>query len=187
LRIIIALKKGERMKSTKWLIIITLMSMLLMSCGKKDNNNPVGPGNNLMNGTLTASISGDFTLNFQCHEAYGLQGITNASQGIQGIMQVQGTVTQGSDTYLLNIQAYHDPATSTFQLAFPPVEGVATLTKNGVANFSSSGSVTFTQVSGTKMTGTFSFTAFHMDNAGQEVTITVASGTFDVPVIYSGN
>jgi hypothetical protein len=175
------------MKCTQWIVIAAVTAMLLTGCGKDDNNNPVIPGNNLRNGTLTASISGDFTLNFQCHTAYGLQGTTNASQGIQGIMQVQGTVTQGSDTYLLDIQAYHDPATGTYQLAFPPVEGVATLTKNGVVNFSSSGSVTFTQVSATKMTGTFSFTAFHMDNAGQEVTITVASGTFDVPVIYSGN
>lgn len=169
------------MKRTKWLTITAVMSILLMGCDKDDN--PLDPGTNLKNGTLTASISGDLTLNFQCSAAYGLQSKSDAGQGITGLMHIQGLVTQGSDEYMIDIQVYHDPATGTYQLEFPPVEGVATVTKNNTGNISKSGSVTFTQVSETRMAGTFSFTAFRMVSVGVEATVTVTSGTFNVPVI----
>jgi len=181
-------EKGLGMKQGKWLTSAVLFGLLFLSCSDdKDDSNPTGPGANIKNGTLTATISGDFTLNFQSNAAYGLQATANATQGITGMMHIQGAMSQGADAYLIDIQIYHDPATGTYSLAFPPVDAVGTVTKNNSGSFSKSGSVTLTTVSSTRMKGTFSFTAFRMTGVGQEVTTTVSSGVFDVPVIASEN
>jgi len=164
-------------------VIISLTLFFGCSEDKKDNSNPTGPGG-ANTGTINASISGDFASNFQCTTAYGLQGTANASQGTGGSMHIQGTVT-GSDTIMIDIQIYHDPATGTYDLAFPPVDGVGIVSKNNEMNFSESGTATFSQVSSSRMSGTFNFTAFRMTDVGQKVTVTVTSGSFDVPVIAS--
>jgi hypothetical protein len=171
----------------RWIgLVVMLCVMLFSGCKdeKKDDSNPAGNGNT-HDGTLNASISGDFTLNFQCSAAYSIQGTGNAGQGTTGVMHIQGSMTQGSDTYMIDIQVYHDPATGTYQFAFPPVDGIGSVSKNSTMNFSESGSVTFTQVSSSRMAGTFSFTAFRMIDVGQKATVNVANGTFDVPVIAS--
>jgi hypothetical protein len=173
----------------RWISLAVVLCMILFIGCKKDSNdnsNPAGNGNGTTHdGTISATISGDISVNFQCSAAYGIQGTGDAGQGTSGVMQFQGTMTQGSDTYMIDIQVYHDPATGTYQFAFPPVDAVGTIAKNSTGNFSESGSVTFTQVSASRMAGTFSFTAFRMTNEGQKVTVNVASGTFNVPVIAS--
>lgn len=60
---------------------------------------------------------------------------------------------------------------------------MASVAENSIGNFSESGGVTFTQISASRMAGTFSFTAFRMVGVGEKVTVTVTEGTFDVPVI----
>jgi hypothetical protein len=180
-------KKEDCMKRTKWIVFAAMVILFLSGCSDDKNDNPANPGANLKNGTLAAAISGDFSLNFQCSAANGLQETGNASQGTTGIMHIQGIMAQGSDEYMIDIQVYHNPATGAYQLEFPSAVGAAIVSKNSDANFAKSGSVTFSQVSSTRMAGTFNFSAFRLDNAGKEITVTVSSGTFDVPVIYSGN
>lgn len=166
-------------------LIFTLAFFCFVVSGCFDNDkNPTGVDNK-KNGKLNATLSGDINLNFQCNEAFGLQAIGNASEGTSGLMQIQGTIKQGSDEIGIDIQVYHDPATGTYQLFFPPQEGVGTVIKNNESYISKSGSIAFTEVNKNRMVGTFSFTAFRMIGVGQEVTVTVTSGSFDVPVIES--
>jgi hypothetical protein len=172
------------MKIFKILLLISLaMIFCLVSC---NDNNPT-KGDTKYDGTLNATISGDLNLSFQCKEAYGL--IVKPAEGLNGSMHIQGSVKQGSDTYMIDIQVYHDAAAGTYELSFPMSSGggVASVAKNNTGNFSESGSVTFTQVSSTRMAGTFEFTAWRVDNVGQKITTEVASGSFNVPVISNIN
>lgn len=92
-------------------------------------------------------------------------------------------VTQGSDEYMIDIQVYHDPATGTYEFAFPPVDGVGSVIKNGFIHYSETGRVTFNQLSSTRMAGTFTFHAFRLANPGERVDLDVTEGVYDVPVI----
>jgi hypothetical protein len=172
------------MRVLRYLMASATAGMLLWGCGGNDKG-PAGPGDGTYDGTLNATIRGDLNLDFRCSTAYGIKGTGDSGQGTTGSMHVQGVVTQGADEYMIDIQVYRDPATGTYQLTFPAVAGVATVIKNNVGNLSESGSVTFSQVSSTRLAGTFSFQAFRMASIGEKVTVTVTSGTFDVPVILS--
>jgi hypothetical protein len=166
-----------------WIGVLTLLTLAASGgCGSSTTTPPPGQTHN---GTISANIGGDFSLTFNCTTAYGLVVAPDAGEGTPGSMHIQGPVTQGGDTYLLDIQVYHDPATGTYVLDFPPVDGVGSIARNSTGNVSETGSVTFTQVSSTRLAGTFSFTAFRMVGVGEKVTVTVTDGTFDVPVIAS--
>jgi hypothetical protein len=173
------------MKIFKMFLFLISIAMLfsIVGCNDDDDKNPAGPGNNKYDGTLNATVSGDFNLNFQCKTAYGL--IVKPANGQSGSMHIQGSVTQGSDTYLIDIQVYHDAATGTYDMTFPMQtgQGLGTISKNSVGNVSESGSITFTQVNDSHMVGTFEFTAWRMEGVGQKVTVVVSSGSFNVPVI----
>lgn len=169
----------------RWIGLLAVLGLVFFG-GCNDDKDPTGSNgddnhNGNYDGTITATLAGDLSLDFNCSTAYGLQ--TTGEGKTTGLMQIQGIVTQGSDEYMIDIQVYHDPATGTYQFEFPPVAAVATVAKNNVGNFSEVGSVTFTQVSATRMAGTFSFTAFRMVGVGQKVTVDVTDGVFDVPVI----
>lgn len=168
------------MKILKLIAIPIMLSLILAGC--KEKKNPTGP-NDQTGGKLNAVISGDFSLNFQSNDAIGLYDQADPGEGFEGGMQVQGSVKQGSDEYIIDIQVYRNPATGTYQFSFPPVDAVASISKNDLGYLSKSGSVTFTQVSKSRLAGTFNFTAIAVDDSGQSVTVTVASGTFDVPVM----
>jgi hypothetical protein len=176
---------GETMK--RWIGLLALLGLVaFVGCGGDEGTpSPTGPTGQTHDGTINATIDGDLVLNFRCTTAYGLQG--TGGQGTTGSMHVQGIVSQGADSYMIDIQVFHDPAVGTYQLAFPAEDGIATVAKNNVGNFSESGSVTVTQTSATRLAGTFSFTAFRMTGVGQKVTVTVTEGTFDVPVILNGS
>jgi len=168
------------MKILKLIAIPIILSLMLAGC--KEKKNPTGP-NDQTGGKLNAVISGNFSLNFQSNNAIGLYDPADPSEGFEGAMQVQGSVKQGSDEYIIDIQVYRNPVTGTYQFSFPMVDAVASISKNELGYLSKSGSVTFTQVSKSRLVGTFNFTGISMDATGQEVTVTVASGTFDVPVL----
>ena len=166
----------------RWTMLFALLAVTLaVGCGDDDGTGPGNGGNGVVDGTLNATVTGDYEVSFRCTAAYGVQ--LEAAAGGQGTMQVQGSVVQGADTYMISIQVYRDAATGTYDLSFPPVEGVGTISKNNVGNFSESGTVTFTQVSSSRMKGTFSFTAFRIVGVGDKRTVTLTEGTFDVPVI----
>ena len=132
-------------------------------------------------GTLTASVTGDLELEFDCSEAYGLA--VDGQGGANGLMQIQGTITQGGHEYMIDIQVHHDPEPGAFVFAFPPTTCVASIAEDNTGNFSDAGSVTFTTVSADRLVGTFSFHAFRALGGGALSSIDVADGTFDVPVI----
>jgi hypothetical protein len=163
----------------RWIAPLALLAVTLTAgCG--DDSTGPGDGDVILDGTLNATVAGDLGLTFRCTAAYGVQA-TESEDGT-GLMQVQGSVTQGADTYLISIQVSHDPATGTYNLAMG-TQGVAAITKNNVGNFAESGTVTFTQVSSSRMKGTFNFTAVRLVGVGDQRTVTVTQGTFDVPVI----
>ncbi|MBM3317035.1 MAG: hypothetical protein FJY75_04200 [Candidatus Eisenbacteria bacterium] len=167
----------------RWIGLLVLVGLVaVLGCNDdKKSTTPDGDDNGNYDGTITATITGDLELDFSCSTAYG---IAEAGQGgAAGLMQIQGIVMQGADEYMIDIQVYRDPATGTYDLAFPPVDGVGSVAKNDTGNFSESGSVTFTQVGSGKLAGTFEFVAFRVIGVGEMVTTTVADGTFDVPVI----
>lgn len=166
----------------RWIALVALLALTFAAgCGDDSDPNGPGDGNSLWDGTINANLAGEHTLNFRCTAGYGLQA-DDVEEG--GLMQVQGSVTQGSDVYMISIQVYHAPATGTYDLAFASQTGVGTVSKNNVGSFAESGTVTFTQVSSSRMKGTFSFTAFRMAAVGDQRTTTVTQGTFDVPVIF---
>lgn len=166
-------------------VVLLIVLSLALACGNDDKDkSPTTPGSGTRNGTLTATLSGDINLNFNSNTAYGLQSQADAASGEPGLMQVQGVVNVGGVQYSIDIQIYRNPATGTFQLRFPPQDGVGSVLKNSDGYFSESGSVTFTQVSKTSMAGTFNFKAFKMVGVGQKVTVDVTNGSFNVPVIY---
>lgn len=164
------------------LALLVLLSMAF-SIGCGDDKSPTGNGAPTYDGTITATIAGDLQLDFNCTTAYGLAVAGDTGQGTAGTMQIQGKVTEGADEYMIDIQVYHDPATGSFTLEFPPDDGVASVAKNNVGNFSDSGSIAFTEVSESRLVGTFSFHAFRVVGVGQTASIDVTDGSFDVPVI----
>jgi len=167
----------------RWMLLLALLgAMALVNCND-DDNGPTDPNGDEYDGTISATVTGDLELEFNCTTAYGLLVPGDGGLRTNGLMQIQGVVTEGQDEYMIDIQVYHDPATGTYALAFPPVEGVATIAQNDIGNFSDEGSVTFTQVSSTRMKGTFSFHAFRVVSPGVLTSIDVEDGTFDVPVI----
>ncbi|MBM3285848.1 MAG: hypothetical protein FJY88_00635 [Candidatus Eisenbacteria bacterium] len=170
----------------RWIGLLAVLCLTtLVSCGDDDKKSTTGPGdqNQEHDGTITAAITGDFQLDFTCADAYGLK--VEPQEGLPGSMHIQGDVTLGSDQYMIDIQVYHDPATGTFDLTFPPVDGVGSIIKNSRIHYSETGSVTISQVSASRMEGTFSFHAFSMVSPGQRVDVDVMEGTFDVPVILA--
>jgi hypothetical protein len=166
--------------------LIALFALLSLACfiGCSDNDkSPTDNGDQTpeYDGTLTASVTGDLGLEFDCSEAYGLA--VPGEGGDTGLMQIQGTITQSGHEYMIDIQVYHDPATDTFDFVFPPADCVASIAEDNTGNFSNAGSVTFTTVSADRLVGTFSFHAFRALGGGGLSSIDVADGSFDVPVI----
>jgi hypothetical protein len=166
------------MKKLIGMIVIVGLAVFI-GCGEKEKSNPTGPGVT-HNGTIHATVGGDYTLTFNCTTAYCV-----ADQGTSGSMHVQGEVTVGSDTYQIDIHISQEPSTGTWGLTFPSAD-YATIAKSNTGNFSESGSVTVTQASTSKVVGTFDFVAWRVE--GDPVvkkTVTVSSGTFDVPIILA--
>jgi hypothetical protein len=169
----------------RWIVLLAMLGLIVtVGCGDNKKDPTVPDDNSDYDGTISATIAGDLSLDFNCTTAYGLAEA--GAGGATGSMHIQGIVTQGTDEYMIDIQVYHDPATGTYQLDFPPVDGVGTVAKNNTGNISESGSVTFTQVSSSHLVGTFSFTAFRIVEGVGKVTVTVTDGTFNVPVITIG-
>lgn len=173
----------------RWIVLLLVLGLTsFAACNDDDNStNPNDNDNNhnTHNGTITARVTGDYTLNFACTTGYGLALNEVQGQGT-GSMHIQGPFTVGGDTYLIDIQIYENPGTGTFEFVFPPVNAVGSIGKNSTGNFSESGSVTVTEATSSRLKGTFSFTAFRIEQGIGKVTVTVSNGTFDVPVILEG-
>lgn len=170
----------------RWIVLLMVLTLAsFVACSDDDNPSRTNDDDNTHDGTITATVTGDYTLDFACTTGYGLALHEVPGEG-SGSMHIQGPFTVGSDTYMIDIQIYHNPGTGTFDFAFPPVDAVGSIGKNNTGNFSESGSVTVTEASSSRLKGTFSFTAFRMEQGIGKVTVTVTNGTFDVPVIMEG-
>jgi hypothetical protein len=170
----------------RWLCSLALLSLIVI-VGCKDESNPTGPNNNTHNGTITATLSGDYSVAFNCSAAYAVVSAGDEGQGIPGSIDIQGSVTVGSDTYMISIHISANTSTGTWDLVFA-TENWGSIAKNNTLNFSKSGSISITQASSSKLQGTFNFAAFRMEQSNGSVverTVNVASGTFNVPIIVA--
>jgi hypothetical protein len=168
------------MKKSIGMIAIVCLAVFI-GCGDKKKSNPSGPGV-VHNGTIHATVSGDYNLTFNCTTAYCV-----ASKGTNGSMDVQGFVTSGSDTLSITINILSEPSTGTWALDFLSGNWGA-IEKDNTMNISESGSVTVTQATTSKVVGTFNFEAWRMEAGGTGVvrkTVNVSNGTFDVPIILT--
>jgi|GEM_PF-3311896 hypothetical protein len=176
------------MKKTVLLSSLIAAAMLFSNCGdkKKSNNNPTGPGG-VTSGSFKATLSGDVNLSFNAITAYGHTSNTETTKE----MTVVGEMTAGTVKYSLTLSIDKAPATGNYTLgdAIHAEDadgfGIFTVVRSESdfdTYFSATGTAQFTTV-GTTLKGTFSFTAEFTDPETFETKqITVASGTFEVPV-----
>lgn len=103
------------------LVLLGLLGLVFAGACSDDDDGPNDLNNPpVHDGTINATVSGDLDLTFHCTTAYGLAAAGDPGEGISGIMQVQGEVTQGADEFMISIMISLDPATGTYTFVFPP-------------------------------------------------------------------
>lgn len=174
------------MKVQKYLVMAVIAGLILTGCGDdKDDNNPVGPsgsnGSNATAGTLKATISGNLSLNFSSSLA--------VAHVADEDFQITGSMMSGNSLYTLSLVVLKAPGQFTIALINPSdadngdaSAGFTLSAETGAGSYYSiSGTLTVTSASSTRLKGTFQFTAVNDADGSQ---ITVAQGTFDVPINY---
>lgn len=173
---------------SKLLTALTLGMMVLMviGCGgddkkdNEDNSNPLGPGNNTTEGSLTMSVSGAFEGDIDFPSAVSIYSAKD------NWINISGTLTNDNDSYTLMLEV---PTTSTGTYKINTLEDAGTnqafgmLTYVAIANQNMdsynfvSGSVTLTKVS-SDIKGTF-YAEAQSYTTGKSITIT--NGQFNLP------
>ena len=171
------------MKFVKMLLIILCAVSLIGfgACEKSgttdpNGDNPANPANN----SLTVTISGDFALNFVA--------VASASVVSSQDMGFSGTVTIGTTTYSITIVINNAPGTGTFPFtdagASQPAgqaQGNIGISDTGTgigAYWIETGTITVSDISATRLQGSFNFTA--TGGPTGTGTITGTGGQFDL-------
>lgn len=154
-------------------IVVSLLCLLLTACG---GNDPTGPGG---------------SANFQATIGSAVWQAQTASAvaGVNGTFTISGGSASGSGLALV---LYNMSAPGTYPLGVggSVFGGSATVTE-GVASWwtalsGAAGTVTISQVSATRIVGTFSFTAVPLAG-GATGTRQVSAGSFDLAVTTTGS
>jgi hypothetical protein len=165
-------------------IILALCVLALIGCGLSCNDddgdkNPSGPG--ASSGSMSASVTGDVTHSFNDNSSASC-----LNEGTS--FTIIGT---SNNAYSIHLAVYSALQTGSYDVANlldgTSTEGkalanfiVGTAASGNTMYFSTSGTVTVTEA-GSRAKGTFSFDAFMQTQSGPS-TVSVATGSFDVPV-----
>ncbi len=151
------------------LMMIMIGGLLLTSCTKDDDTTPENPVAG--NGTMSLTVDGSSwtaSLSVQGVNTNGVVNVTGSdSNAHQASVILMGVTEPG--TYQVSTGSQH-------QLRW--TEGLGqdqTFVANGILG---SGTITVTEISSTKVVGTFSFTGFSTASSSKEITNGQFSATF---------
>ncbi len=177
------------MKATRVLTVFLFLIALavMINCkNKKKDNNLIGPNGNTNNGSMSATVSGEYNLSLQSSTA---AGVTDVS-----MMSALSDFSQGTTNYSLTIMVYSAVKTGTFDVVFVGGDftnkatclfqaqiGNDTASKRSFWGYS--GTITISEASNTHLKGTFQFAA--RENIPGSPEIAVTNGSFDVPAVYA--
>lgn len=154
--------------------VLAVSCLLVSSCG--GNNSPTGPGGGA---NFQATVGGT---------AWQAQSAA-AGGGANGTFSITGVNASGAGIGLVlyNLSA---PGTYPLGVGGTVFGGTATLTEGAASWWTAltgaAGTVTITQVSSTRIAGTFSFTAVPL-SGGATGTRAVTAGSFDLAVTATGS
>jgi hypothetical protein len=165
--------------------------LLLLAAGCSSGSDATGPNSGCGNGGSTSGLHLTATINGACWvsnagaESIGVQHV------LPGVYTLSGSQVGGLNPYIINISLYNIRGPGTYPLGVgPTVPGGYAIVSNTAGGWSTpqsgaDGTITFTALTDTHMTGTFSFVADSSLGAVHGPA-DVENGDFDVNVHAQG-
>jgi hypothetical protein len=159
---------------------VGLLTLALAGCGGGGDDG-TGPGGGSGSARISASVDG------RVWSSNAMAGMERAVLSAPGLYVVQGVETSGTNNTTITLTLYNIKGPGTYALGMTATTfGGGALVVENTRGWSTplsgkAGTITLTEVSSTRMAGTFSFTADPI-TGGATGTKTITNGRFDMPV-----
>ncbi|TVP58994.1 MAG: hypothetical protein EA351_02325 [Gemmatimonadales bacterium] len=153
------------------------LTLAITACGS--DNSPSAPGDS---GSISATINGQAW----SASAPFAQAQHNQAQSLVTLWAADPNATYGMS---ISLSEFTGPGTYEIRPGFPLRMAVVTLGSDpgwGTQYSGTPGTITIAQLTSSRATGTFQFTAEPSPSSSQTGTLMVTQGQFDVPVIVVG-
>jgi hypothetical protein len=167
----------QRDKVVATLLVLVGLTLSLISCSEKNPSEPSGSGGSQSKGSITASIGG---VSWSANSVVTASNVPPSATGTVGVLTIYGFELPGARSIRV-IAGYSGTGIGTYTVpgslgtGFVWTEGTQAQTWDGT-----SGSVTITTFTATRVAGTFSFTATARAASGATGTRLISNGSFDV-------